>query len=136
MSFMVFAFLSALSVTYSASASRESLESRQGNAPEEETTETQSFESMSPHATGLIATSASAAWGVRSCPVMDPYPDGISCRSCGRSSRGVAGSAHEDRRVVAEVGSRDPGVVDCEQRRRCADHRIGADRRSGRRRDV
>jgi len=61
---MVFAFLKALSVTYSASASRESFESRQGHAPEQETTETQSFESMSPHATGLIATSAHAATGV------------------------------------------------------------------------
>jgi hypothetical protein len=40
MSFMVFAFLRALSVTYAASASRESYESRQGNAQEEETTET------------------------------------------------------------------------------------------------
>jgi hypothetical protein len=40
MSFMVFAFLRALSVTYAASASRKTDESRQGNAPEEETTET------------------------------------------------------------------------------------------------
>ena len=62
---MVFAFLKALSVTYSASASRESFESRQGHAPEQETTETQSFESMSPHATGLTATSAHAAGRAR-----------------------------------------------------------------------
>ena len=40
MSFKVFAFLRALSVTYTASASRDNYESRQGNAPKEETTET------------------------------------------------------------------------------------------------
>ena len=60
----MFTFLKSLSVTYSASASRDSFESRQGNAPvEEETTETQSFESRSPHATRLIATSFYAAVG-------------------------------------------------------------------------
>jgi hypothetical protein len=40
MPFRVFALLRALSVTYSASASRESYESCQGNAPEAKTTET------------------------------------------------------------------------------------------------
>jgi hypothetical protein len=63
MSFMVFAFLRALSVTYAASASREATSPARETRRRRRRRKPQSFESTSPHATGLIATSASAAVG-------------------------------------------------------------------------